>query len=594
MLKHGLLLTLVVTLSSVMQAKTQFAERVAVYEYLRGNKEAAMLALSEDSGIAIGDINQVNRQLFRTEQLQQMLSSTLVGELPQIVSDQLWLDISELRRQHNNCEGALLALLNLKALNADMEYRQRFQQIACMLQQNLSKDVIIAAEKIAIKDQKKTDEFKSIWLAYIYNNLAVAAESINQSRLAQAYFKRALSHTDNTEEGQALRSYLLLNLAYSYYDENRFDYAQKTFAELDENSQWLDQGLLGFGWSAFKNNKPGLAMEAWRQLVNLPFQSINVYEGYLAIPFAFERQNAFSEALAGYESAIMRFTKMIEQIDYLQENLLIEDIQKHAKEYKKEGQTFVDPLHPLLVHAYAQQGFQDVLDTIGRSSNYLEKIQSLKHQLMFVIEVRQAKLKKLAQHNSAIDSSYVQIDESFETIKTKIDRVADLLLQKAAFELPEGHKLKAQVEQYASVQSRVGETLAYRDDLTNIRGALIADLMDDDLFNSLQMRSGKAIALTQQFTRANAAFESFQRNKAKLPSQANIDQKIYLLEEKLQKASMLVKNIQLEAEELLLGKTIAVLAEQKVQLKIYEDQARVSAARISEEFYQQGGQQLWR
>ncbi len=587
------LLMLVAHYSQAIENPNQnYAEKVAIFEYLRGHKDKAMLELAKNSGVALGDANQVSRELFRTEQLQETLAKNLVGSLPAFISDKLWLDISELRRRQGDCEGALLALLNLKELSTEMDHRQRFQRVSCMLQQEVDAKVLVAAERVAIEGQPEGRVHPSIWLAYIYNNLATAAQRIKQPLLAQAYFKRALQHTDTTEEGRSLNSYLTLNLAYSYFGENRFDFARDSFAELRENTEWIDQGLLGYGWSAYKNNQPGLALEAWRQLVRLPFKSINVYEGYLAIPFAFEQQNALSEALAGYEQAISRYLGVTAQIDKLSATFLIEDIHAHAIAFNQEGESHVEPIHPLLVYAFAKPDFQDVLMTIGRAGKFLDKLTTFENELMRFSQIRHVASAESSVKSKRIVQSEQAIESQFTSVIQKIDAVAESLLKEAMVTVGSQHPVNLAYQRYTQLRAGIALEAPYFVDIQQVRGLLMGQLQENDrLFTSDNHR---IILLMQQFKIVNQQYQAYLSVKQQIPSSGNIDQKIYLLQEKLTKAKSLVKGLQANAEELLLGMTMEALAEQKRQIQLFEGQARISAARISEEFYQQGGQRLWR
>lgn len=566
-------------------------ERVAVYEYLRGNKEVAMIEMAIDSGLALGEGNKYRRDLFRAEQLQRTLSDILGDRMPQAVNDRLWLDISELRRRAGDCEGSLLALLSLKQLDVDMEYRRRFQQVACMLKQDVEPGVLVAAEKIAIKGQTDDHAQKTLWQAYIYNNMAAAAQSIDQPLLAQAYFKRALKHIDSSEEGKALKSYLQLSLAYSYFSENRFDFAQKTFAKLREDSQWLDQGLLGFGWAAFNNNQPGLALESWRQLAKLPFKSINVYEGYLAIPYAFERQNALSEAYQGYEYAINEYLDVISVIEDLEENLLIEDIQKHLREYFASNGEGAVPIHPLLVYAYAQSSFQEVIDTVGKTQSYLKRIDELQVFLDGISESYQLKSDRFAIENNALEAHELATRQKIEQIDALLGKLVFFQVSESLKQLPANDPLNKQAKDYLAL------SIAQKDQEQEEALILIRRFLLGRLHEEKQWQAGNDKTLDSLVARllnAKAAMMNYKNQKMHRIKGDALGQRIYLLQQQLATSKAHITEVQNNAFELMLGKTLETLAQQKKQIRIFEDQARISLTRISENFYQQGGQRLWK
>lgn len=560
-----------------------FTERVAIFEYLRGNQQKAILLLSENSGLAIGEMNAINRDLFRLEQLQKILTSNLNNRLPDAVNDDLWLKIADLRRRTDDCHGAVSALAALKSDDVLINHRQLFQRISCMLSQhNASVPVLHAAEKLI-----PVIETPSIWLAYIYNNMAVKAQQIDEFLMAQRYFKQALRYVDQSEEGQSLASFIQLSLGYSYFSDNRFNFALKTFADLKETTEWIDLALLGFGWSAYRNGQAGLALEAWRQLVRLPFQSIHLYEGLIAIPFALEQQNAYVDAFYAYETAITEFQRVDKHIEQLEKKLTKETILQHVLDYSARNDQSVKPLDPLLVYAYAEASYQDVFDTIAQTQRYLEQIQQAKLSLDLLNQYQQSRQFHLADKTVRMEKLQNTIEIKLAKIQKEMVFSSNLLLIDAFKQQPD-HPMYPLFKQFDQLSQVALEEQSLVILLKRMRGVLMGRVHEDQfLFNE---GNHSLVSLTQQFDQLNKDYTRSLSFTNQAYEQHNLKREALLV--KLNAAEIQIKQVQYNAVTLLKQKTIDTLALFQSQLSIYATQAQIALTRLSENFYQEGGQQL--
>ncbi|CAA0121931.1 Uncharacterised protein [BD1-7 clade bacterium] len=562
---------------------TTFNQQVAVYEYLRGHRRDALLELAIDNSVLAQSANENHRELVRMEQLQTALHSHLAGDMPVDLNNQLWLDVSELRRQNGDCEGALDALEELKELTMDMDHRERLQRVTCMLDQHsLSNGLLVAAENIAL-----AAEGNSLWLAYIYNNIAVGAQYLEDYAAAQGYFTKALEYTDQSDEGRSLASHIRLSLAYSFYSAFRYDYAVNTFAELKVSTEWIDLALLGYGWAAYKNNNPGLALESWRQLVRLPFKSISVYEGFIAIPFALEKQNAFSEAYAAYVSAIEEYDEVIGQVDRINADLDGEMLLEHALEYaRSKDSEEVDPLDPLLVYAFARASFQDAFDTIAKIDETRHHVEQMEYTLLVLEEARRVEQEQRGNIEAALTSHEKRVKARLEQARDGLVSISDAVLVEAISRLPSDNPLASDFASYQKLKSSLSNTQKAR-----MKGVLVGELQEEGQLIAEDQLS--LIQLSEAYHRMSTRYQKYLKLKGNIQHSIEVDSQIAQMRTQLEATKAQLSLTETHAVDLLMAKTKESLRQQREQLSVFQNQARIAAARLGEEFYQRGGRRLW-
>lgn len=570
---------------------------VAIYDYMRGDQQQAIVELSSESdhnGMEFSGTR--NRKLARLEQLQKTFELNLAGEMPDSLNNNLWIDISSLHYAEGDCQGALDALEEVRNLTQERDHEARMLRVTCMLDQHsLSAGVLAAAENIAL-----SAEGTSIYLAYIYNNIAAAAGYMEDYTSAQRYYLKAKEYTDTTEEGLALASRIRLSLAWSYYESLRYDYALKEFSQLTVDNEWVDLSLLGYGWAAFKNSQPGLAVEAWRQLIYLPFKSISVYEGFLAIPYAMEKQNAYSEALAAYKAAAARYAEQISKVDELAASITAQEIEQHAVEYARSHGEPITPLHPLLVDAFSRGDFQDVFDVIAELDAFVLRLQAFEKTVKVLDEARLFMVRNIGNNDEQLAKGEAAVEQQLQGLFANLEDLGAKILVEGMASKDVSEKLKAKYQRYQLLQRSVNSGAAsnqksMQTSLKRVRNILLGDLEEE-----LKERGDDSLISTARITRLAESYrlleQRYQSYWAMKPYANKKDvggPQLKALQKRIDVAKQHVVTVQKKIDQLLIAKTQQALAEQKEQLVIFEDQARIALARLSEEFYQRGGRKLW-
>ncbi len=587
---------------------------VAFFHYQLGDYQRALLELSltTDNNLTanIGSkVSGLDVHLQRYIKAQTVFTTLLDGEIPEELNNKISLEVAELNYAKADCEGTLNALNQTKDLPQEADHQARFLRVSCMLQNPMkSLGVVAQGESIALEAKGQ-----SIWLAYLYYNLAVTSSEEGQLDGADRLYHQALLFSDDSSEGRSLSQKIHLSLAYAYFSVNRYDFAMDSFAALKIDTPWADQSLLGYGWAAYLNYKPGIALEAWRQLVNLPFKSLSVYEGYIAIPYALEKQNAYSEALKAYNKAVDEYSLAVEQIDKLSSGLTLDDIHRHGQEYAGSEGGYVEPLHSLLVYSYAKEEFQGVFKVVADVSQQLQELSAFEGQVRRLMDVRD---KHEGRKTDIQDQYSVLIEKKlarlFFDIQLTMDKVFDIsrLVEIVRLGGLDGRRLSkyqkgieqrvlAQYTEYQRLQSRA-EVLpqgvkkeALMAMLENFKGVLfwqyyevVEEHLDKELLQLSVIRSSY-INLKLRYESYSAYKNS--RNKYLADETQQLEAMLLRIKEEQQQA----QNVLAKAEEVLLEKTRIALEEQKNKILLFKYQARIASVRLNEQFYQKGGRKLW-
>lgn len=579
----------------------------SLYDYHRGDYERARLNLAlaekrhpisakfEHRRLLEGKIA-LDQQRF--EDAQFIFDSLGVGAETAALSKKMLLPLAKLNFARGQCDKALQAMSQLGEQAEQEIFRTLFMRVSCSLdKENITAEDLGRAEfdvDTLIEDNPKKAR-DSIWLAYTYYNLAAAAGKSNDFANADRFFMEALKYTGADEEGKALSDRIRLSLAYANFQSNRFDFALKAFEGLRLEGLWIDQSLLGFGWSAYNNYKPGVALEAWRQLINLPFKSLQVYEGYIAIPFALEKVNAFSDALKGYERAIKEYDEVVDQIDHLSSSLTLTSIRQHALEYAQSKGRRIEPLHPLLVSTYAQESFRVAIERIGTIAVLQNQLDADQKALGVFAEAQQER-KKIQ------DSIAAQSLETHKKLKARIEAVEDQLRQVSLSVLKSAYQtsnvspaLRKSYNEYIrlhNVAQGGASNAQIKARLDRLRGALLWAVHEDDA--SVLRNNKKATAAADAYHRMAIKYAGYviseRANYAPLITEKDVKALDQDIAEVKQQSQLILR----AAEQQLLSRTLAVLDGQRKTIENYKRQARIANSRLKEEFFQRGGRQLWR
>ena len=576
----------------------------ALYAYEKGNYQEVLqrLASAELTSPAADDSHRqllagkASLQLELYEDAQRHFDAVSGMTLSDDLQNQLMFPLARLNYAKGRCHVALAELEGLQALTPEQADQARFMRVSCLLRQGGDDPSVIAkAERILAEPivAAKGKFEGNIWYAYGFYNLGAAASQNAMHADADRLYQEALKYTGQDDEGRALAERIRLSLAYTNYAINRFDFAMKSFAQMKMDGLWADKSLLGYGWSAFRNYKPGLALEAWRQLIYLPYKSISVYEGYIAIPFALEKANAFSDALEAYDTAIREYDEVIGEIQALEQTLSLQKIREHALDYAAHSGEAVKPLHPLLGYTYAQDDFRSAVELIGELAAKHQRISDKLQNIAILSEAYHWDKQNQGKERQHRQQEEQKITARLEALQQHIHALSDTVLSRATAHITDA-KWQQTYQAYQALQAKLSHSTQERDietRLAKIRGVLFWQLYEDDEV-AVKQELQKVVELTRAYQHLYNHFIAYNRLE-KTPIQQAVDEaELQALQQRVSDLKQKTEKTMTLAEQQLLDKTLQALAEHKQRILFFQKQARVASARLHEEFYQRGGHKL--
>src|SRR5690554_4010017 len=428
-------------------SKDDLSYRSAFYNYTLGQYAPARTTLlqaaqqaSQPSSYRQMLLARVYVEQGRYLEAQQVFAEHNLDDVPSSMRDDTLFALTRLYYAQGNCKEAFKLMAKNQQLSSEQDAHSRFIRASCMAQQDtVSIETLQKAERILLDGAKrnKNDE-ATIWFAYGFYNLAVAAANIKQLIDADDFYSQALNYVGSTGEGRALVERIRLSRAEVNFVLNRYDYAMSAYQELPLNSYWQDQALLGYGWAAFRNYQSDIALEAWQQLINLPYKSMSVYQGYLVIPFAYERANAFMQAIVAYDYAMAQYTQVTKEIDRFSAQLTLQKINDHAvRYYHKQGED-VDPIHPLLAATYTEVEFRTLLEKIGLLTGYKQQLAKDESMLQMQTDYQREFNNQATQRKAWREQQQQKTEQALSRLAQQIPSLVDNILQ-AELDTPESN-----------------------------------------------------------------------------------------------------------------------------------------------------------
>lgn len=153
------------------------------------------------------------------------------------------------------------------------------------------------------------------WVAYARYNLGVALLGLNRSDEAIRQLDRLGRGSAGSAELRDLRDKANLALGYIYLQQGRDSEARPVLARVRLNGPFSAKALLGAGWADAAAQDYRAALTPWLELRDRDLLDSAVQESLLAIPYAWARLDAHSEAAAGYQAALDAYDAEIAKLD---------------------------------------------------------------------------------------------------------------------------------------------------------------------------------------------------------------------------------------------------------------------------------------
>ena len=153
------------------------------------------------------------------------------------------------------------------------------------------------------------------WTAYARFNLGVAL--VRDGKLMQAEPVLTAVGTQQTDSAELLnlRDKANLALGFALLQAEAPAKAKVALQRVRLNGPYSSKALLGVGWASESLGDHKAALNPWLELHDRNLLDAAVQESYLAVPYAFAKLGANSQAVDYYESAVRSFAEETQRID---------------------------------------------------------------------------------------------------------------------------------------------------------------------------------------------------------------------------------------------------------------------------------------
>ncbi len=294
----------------------------ALFDYYSGNTFDAIIKLivakdlgrvpnhQEDVDIWLGSLYLSYGMHYEAEAVFKRLIAE--GASPQL-RDRAWLQLAKVRYQKGLYEDAIRAIEEIQE-NIPKELKGATQlQMANVL---MARGEYQQAADLLLKFPRD-DQFAP----YVNYNLGVALfRSDRQIEGTEHLDAVGLSRSDD-EEVKALRDKANIALGYVLLANDDFPRAKAYFQRVRISGPFSNKALLGLGWSDAFQEDYRRALAPWLELSGRTLSDAAVYESLLAVPYAYERLQAYQQSLQAYETAVNTFADNLNRL-----NLAIETV----------------------------------------------------------------------------------------------------------------------------------------------------------------------------------------------------------------------------------------------------------------------------
>lgn len=502
--------------------------------------------------------------------------------------DRTWFFLAKIWQQRGYLVNAERALAQLSD-----ELPDNLRREAKMLQAQIFIDSGRYDSAIALLSEWQG---RTEWASYAKFNLGVAMVRSGNMNAAQLILDELGGMEPYNEELAALRDKANLALGYALLQHGQPQAAKVPLQRVRLEGPFSNKALLGVGWADAEMENYRRALVPWMELRGRDLLDPAVQESMLAIPYAFARLDAMSQAADHYLNAIEAFYEEANRIDrtigYIESGdifnqFLAEDPLDGTGWYWRLDELPEGPESRYLYHVLASHAFQEGLKNY-RDLNYLNsnleqwsgsvevfanmletRKQAYEERLPRVqAALARADIDDMVQHKFEFDAQLDEIEQGHDWLALANEREFELWGEIAAYE--NNPVLYADIPEAA-------ETL---DKIRLLKGALQWDLekdFKDRLWRARRdvRQTGEALVEAQ---RARRQIDDTMRNEPKrFQDFAN---RVYGLGPKIDDMQLRVAEAMGEQRAFLQSIAIGELQAQKQRLDVYTVQARFALAAI--------------
>lgn len=436
-------------------------------------------------------------------------------------------------------------------------------------------------------------ETMSPWLPYLLYNVGVAQARGGDWQQASATFARLEALPLVDEEHKALRDRAYTAAGYSYLSAGQPQQALAQFQQVRLDSPFADKALLGYGWAASELKDYQEALRPWQALSEHSLLLPAVQEGLLAMPYAYEKLGAQAQALEQYQRAEQLYVREIARIDSATETLQTASLlslwlqpEKNRDWVSRNSELPVTPQLPYLDHLLSLNSIQEVikdmrdLDVLERYlGDWLDRLSALYTAQSLQFEHRR---QVLAAHpDQSMAAALKQLQQQRDDVAAELRQAesdGDGIRLMNADDMKIWRRLQRVQRNIAALKAAGRDVTGQEESYRRFRGVLLWRL--EESYPQRHWELVKRLKdLDQQLAQAGREQVRVENlvARARQPEQG---ERIHALVARLEKLLVGIRAAEAQGDNVLRGRAIGELQQQRARLQVYLGRARLATARL--------------
>jgi TolA-binding protein len=513
-------------------------------------------------------------------------SKLLTPDVPQGVRNRAWFYLGQIWYARGYLDKAIDALRQVQGPLPSQQEAQKVHVLANALLREGHLDDAIAL----LRDYQGPAD----WVAFARYNLGIAL--VRQQRMPEADASLTAVGTlaSSQPELLALRDRANLALGFAYLQANQPDKSRVPLERVRLDGAYSNKALLGLGWADAALGDYQAALTPWTELRRRSLLDAAVQESYLAVPYAYGKLEANSQAAADYETALTSFDAEQKALDgaigriqsgtMLQE-LLAGDEQTHYGWFWQLQNLPDEPesryLYAIMAGHDFQEGLKNYRDLTFLGST-LDVWSDSTQAFGDMIDTRErAYAQRLPQVDQLLASGAVdQLQQRRDDLAGRLSGI-ETRQDVAALGSPEE---RAQWEQIRQLEESLAtaphdsQNDALRERLRLVKGVLFYQL--NDAFKARQWQEGRTLKdLDLALNEAQSRWIRVDRARRSVPTNTGeFAARLDALKTRIAQLQARLAGAETAQQAYLQQMAVAELSDQKDRLDAYEVQARFALA----------------
>lgn len=509
---------------------------------------------------------------------------------PQKTRDAAWLHLAKMRYLRGDWAESQEALSRVSEKPERAIARERdVLQVDLYIRQELIEEAIAIVDRVNARDERAP---------YFYFNVAGALARAGEYDRAVTYYNRLSEMRQRSEEFLSLYDKAMTAAGYSYLFNEQYDLASQQFRQVRLDGPFSHRALLGYGWAQAEAEDFKGALAPWQALSQRSLIDENTQESLVAIPYAYERMNLKSAALAQYRNAEASFESEITTLDLYMQDLRGDAMMQALNIDPSEDINWLDyaqdnklaPQLSYLTELFSRNDFRGLIRELRDLLDLQRRLVEWQGRMRFYHD-----MLKEREVNRAAEMDYLKQKQVFDELNTLGNEQRDIFDYLRAIEadndftailsgddLTRLERIKRAEKNIALLEAAGEDVTAAKDKVRRHRGLL--EWRSSQLFAERIWRADHNLnQLNEALTSATKGQERIQyivdSGFDLIPYYERIAEAEVRLENQLQA----VNNEISSSQQVLRDEVAKVLDQQRNRLRYYLAQSRLAIARLLDE-----------